>query len=99
MRSVSHGDICAAARVLLALPEADWPRQIATLLDEAHHADRYRKAFARYHPRLGTGTLMSAALARRPAPAPPVSETRHLQALAFVLEAVLARRAAGQGGC
>ncbi len=89
MREITHGDIRAAARVLLGLPETGWPRLMREMLDEAHCADRYRKAFARHHPRLGNGTLMSAAFARSPVPEPPAADPRYLAAIAASIEAVL----------
>ncbi len=92
MREITHGDIRAAARVLLVRPAADWPHVMAQMLDEAHCADRYRKSFGRHHPRLGNGTLMSAALARKPVPEPPASDPRYLATLAASIEAVLSWR-------
>ncbi len=93
MREVTHGDIRAAARVLLGHPDACWPEVMAEMLSEAHQADCYRKARGRHHPQLGNGTLMSAALARAPAPAPAPGEGAHLAALGAAIEAVLDWRA------
>ncbi len=89
MRDITHGDICAAARVLVDTPRSNWDAETARLLTEAEHADRYRRGFGIAHPRLGNGTLMAAALARAPAPAPPASDLDYLAALAAVIEAVL----------
>ncbi len=94
MREITHGDMRACARVLLGHPRAEWARLMAVMLSEAHCADRYRRVFARAHPQLGNGTLMSVALARAPAPEPPASDTRYLVALAAATEAVLDWRAA-----
>lgn len=93
MREITQGDIRLAARVLLALPEADWPHVMAEMLDAAHRADCVRKALGRSHPRLGNGTLMSAAFARGPAPEPPLSDSRYLAALCAVIRATLDWRA------
>ncbi len=89
MREITHGDVRAAARVLLSCPEKDWPLLMARMLEEAHHADCYRKAQGRIHPRLGNGTLMSAAFAMGAAPEPPASDLRYLRALGHVIAAVL----------
>ncbi|MCC5957033.1 MAG: hypothetical protein JJU07_13120 [Natronohydrobacter sp.] len=95
MREITHGDIRVAARVLLARPEVDWPALMARMLTKAHHADRYRKALGRYHPRLGNGTLMGAAFGMGVAPEPLPSDSRYLAAIGAVIEAVLDWRARG----
>ncbi|WP_071797115.1 hypothetical protein [Natronohydrobacter thiooxidans] len=89
MREITHGDIRVAARVLIARPEPEWPALMARLLEDAHHADRYRKAQGRHHPRLGNGTLMSAAFGIGVAPEPLPSDSRYLAAIRAVIEAVL----------
>lgn len=89
MREITHGDIRVAARVLFARSESDWPAVCARLLEDAHHADRYRKALGRHHPRLGNGTLMSAAFGMGAAPEPLPSDSRYLAAIRAVIEAVL----------
>ncbi|TVP72325.1 MAG: hypothetical protein EA339_06810 [Rhodobacteraceae bacterium] len=93
MREVTHGDIRAAARVLLSHAEQEWPHLVARMLVQAHHADCYRKAMGRLHPGLGNGTLMSVALAKAPVAEPPASDRRYLTAIRAVLEAVLAWKA------
>ena len=93
MRAVTLGDIRAAARVLAQHPQAARAALMAAMLQEADFADRYRKAYGRCHPRLGNGSLMSAALARaKDIPAPRLSERDGLEALALVIHAVLAWR-------
>lgn len=89
MREITHGDIRAAARVLLARPDEEWPALMARMLDEVHQADCYRKALGRVHPRLGNGTLMSTAFTLGAAPEPPVSDLHYLRALGHVIAAVL----------
>ncbi|MCC5993167.1 MAG: hypothetical protein JJT99_11650 [Rhodobacteraceae bacterium] len=93
MREVTQGDIRAAARVLAQHPACARAGLMAAMLQEADHADRYRKVFGRVHPRLGNGTLMAAALARaRARPAPRLSERDGLECLVLVVHAVLAWR-------
>ena len=89
MREITHGDIRVAARVLIARADCDWPALMAQMLADAHHADRYRKALGRHHPRLGNGTLMSAAFSMAPAPEPLPSDSRYLAAIRAAIEAVL----------
>ncbi|TVS01352.1 MAG: hypothetical protein EA407_11885 [Rhodobacteraceae bacterium] len=89
MREITHGDVRAAARVLISRPEEDWPLLMARMLEDAHHADCYRKAQVHLHPRLGNGTLMSAAFALGVPPEPPASDLRYLHALGHVIAAVL----------
>lgn len=96
MREITHGDICAAARVLLARPKHQWRAVMQQMLYEAHCADCCRKRFGRAHPRLGNGTLMSVALARGPVAGPVASDEAYLGALAAVIAAVLDWRA-GRG--
>lgn len=94
MRPVVHGDVVAAARVLWNSPDADHARLLARLLNEARWADAWRKRTGRAHPLWGDGTLMAAALMRRPGPEPSLADSRWLRCLATVLEGLVT--AAGQ---
>lgn len=78
MRPVTLGDICAAARLLLAHDQADWPAVMAALLQEAESG-------------AGNGTLMAASLRQAPPPPPPTDDPAHLRALLAVLQALVAR--------
>lgn len=94
MREITHGDICAAARVLLGCPRDNWPRVMAGLLYDAHYADCYRKRCGKVHPKLGNGTLMSVALACHPVGCHPVdcprpSDPAYLEAIGAAIQAVL----------
>jgi len=89
MRTVTQGDVAAAARALLACPEDARAALLVRLLADAHAADRYRRVFGRVHPRLGNGTLMATALARTTVPEPVVGDMAYLRALAQVIEGVL----------
>ncbi len=98
MRQVLHGDVVAAARVLLAeRPEAR-AGAFARLLAEADLADRWRRATGRAHPLHGDGSLMAAALAHRPRPEPFLSEADYLECLRVVIEGLIARRRAAARG-
>ncbi len=89
MRSLSQGDIAAAARVLLTRPEAERAGLMRWMLVEAHAADCYRRRHGRVHPGLGNGTLMAAALARGGGTAPAAGERALLCAMAEVIDGVL----------
>lgn len=92
MRPVLHGDLVAAARVLLGLPAEERPARMRQLLDAADLGDRYRRRFGRPHPRFGNGSLMAAASAW-PMPIEPGLDSReYLDCLGCAIEALLARR-------
>ncbi|KPQ06779.1 MAG: hypothetical protein HLUCCA12_09230 [Rhodobacteraceae bacterium HLUCCA12] len=94
MRAVGLGDVSAAARALMAVPEPARPALMRRLLDEAAQADRYRLRRGRAHPVLGNGTLMARALACPLADVAGPGDPAYLAALAQVIEAVLDRRCA-----
>lgn len=85
MRPARLGDATAAARVLLARPEGRWPWVMARMLAEARAADGRVRARGRPHPRWGDGSLMAAALRRRPGPEPALDDARFRRALVAVL--------------
>lgn len=89
LRAVGLGDVSAAARALLAVPEHARATLMRQLLAEASDADDYRKKKGRVHPQLGNGTLMERALACPLAELPGPGDTAYLAALAQVIEAVL----------
>ncbi len=93
MRPVTLTDLAAAARVLLALPEARRAAAMAALIVRAEAADRYRRRNGLGHPVYGNGTLLAAALAH-PAAAPEAGARDYLACLALATEAVLRHPAA-----
>lgn len=62
MRPVLHGDVSAAARVLLSVPEVDQRELMLQMLERASVADVYYKRLGRGHPVWGNGSLMAVAL-------------------------------------
>lgn len=89
MRAVTLTDLGAAARVLLALPEARRAAGAVALLARAETADRHRRETGRAHPLYGNGTLLAAALAH-PSRDPDEPGARdYLACLALVLETLL----------
>ncbi|MGY6409692.1 MAG: DUF7742 family protein [Alkalilacustris sp.] len=96
MRPLLHGDIVAAARALLALPESRWAETMTCMLTAAERADQYRKKRGKAHPRHGTGSLMAAAAAWPQVPEPALEDPDYLACLACVVAEVrkeIARRA------
>ncbi|WP_267139209.1 DUF7742 family protein [Anianabacter salinae] len=86
-----HGDVVAAARVLKGVPGSLRAALLVRLLRQTEAADRFRRAQGRLHPLWGDGSLMAAALARRPGPEPHLDDADYCDCLALVFTA-LARR-------
>ncbi len=61
MRPVLPLDVAAAARALLALPDAERNVVCQRMLAQADAADRYVRRTRKLHPHWGNGTLLSAA--------------------------------------
>lgn len=97
MQLVGLGDLAAAARAMMAVPEARRGPLLQRLLDEADLADRYRRTSGRAHPVFGNGTLMSAALARPQAHSAAPGDADYLACLAQAIDGVLDRRGRGPG--
>lgn len=94
MRPLLHGDLVAAARVLLGLAPARRPLIMARMLAAADLADRYRRRLGRPHPRFGGGSLMAAAAAWPQRPEPMPGDADYLDCLACVIAGI--RRARGR---
>ena len=91
MRTILLGDVVAAARVLLALPDGRRAAAMDQMLDQAHVAHKVFKRLGRPHPGWGDGSLMSRALASPQCREPFVSDPRYISVLVAVLEALLRR--------
>lgn len=91
MRTITHGDVTAAARAVRDLPPAARRRAVQSLLERADAADRFRKRFGRAHPFWGNGSLMAVALAASGRGEPFLSDLDYLEAMAAVVEALLDR--------
>ncbi|MBK5928306.1 hypothetical protein [Rhodobaculum claviforme] len=104
MRPVLHGDVVAAARVLLCVPEVRRGRVMAELLRAADLADRYRRVTGRVHPDFGTGSLLAASAAWTRQDEPALDDPEYLDCLVAVLVALRrrvarpARHADGRAG-
>ncbi|MDF0600932.1 hypothetical protein P1J78_09330 [Psychromarinibacter sp. C21-152] len=88
MRPVMHGDVVAAARVLVALPAGARAGRLDRLIRAAGWADRFRRRYRRAHPYWGDGSLMAVALTEDPPPEPRLSDPEYCKCLSMVLEAV-----------
>ena len=86
MRPPGHGDVIAAARVLRMQPAGRRRWCLARLLAEARAADNWCLARGGLHPRWGDGSLMSAALRRRPVPDFGPRDAEYCACLALVAE-------------
>lgn len=92
MRPISFADLEVALRVLLSVDEGQRECTMATLIEHAHVADRYRKSLGRPHPEFGSGTLMSAAQGFDMQSRSAYLATEELDAVAVIVKALLARR-------
>lgn len=97
MRPVLHGDVTAAARALLLVPEAAREALCRRMIEEADFADRYARRIGRPHRDWGNGTLMAAARARPLAEEPPLGEERYCRCLETVFRLLLEWRVARRG--
>ncbi len=85
-RRITHGDVVAAARVLIGRDEAAWAWCLCRMLREAQRADARRARTGRQHAVWGDGSLGAAALRRKPGREPPLTDAIYRRALVFVLE-------------
>ena len=81
-----HIDVVAAARVLVGHRDSRWPWLLTRMRSEAVRAQAWRAAKGRQHPIWGDGTLVAAALRRRPCREPGLTDGRYRAALIFVLK-------------
>ena len=89
MRRVMHGDVVAAARVLLAQPRKMRETTCRRLIDEADAAHRYFKRFGHSHGLWGDGSLMSAAGQHPMRPEPGFGDQDYCQCFELVLSTLI----------
>ncbi len=85
MRPVLHGDVSAAARALLAAPQADRTRLCVRMIHEAVLADGHLKRTGQLHPVFGNGSLMAVARNRALADEPGFDNLQYCQCFETVL--------------
>lgn len=97
MRTITHGDVTAAARAVRDLPAEARRGAVRAYLERADAADRFRKRFGRAHPIWGNGSLMAAVMCcGGPSAEPVLSDPGYLDAMAAVIEAILDWRRRGR---
>ena len=92
MRPVDHGDVSAAARALLMIPDPARPMRIARLLREAEIADDHRRRTGWNHPVWGNGSLMSAALRMARREEPSFEDADYVRCWMLVFDALMTHR-------
>lgn len=98
MRPVLHGDVIAAARVLLGLPEPFRVPVLRRLFHQADLAERYWRAKGKLHPLYGDGSLMSASHMRRLVAEPSLQDDEYCTCIITVFAELLRwRLRAGHG--
>ncbi|NOD34206.1 MULTISPECIES: hypothetical protein [unclassified Ruegeria] len=85
MRPVLHGDVSAAARALLTVPQAERTRLCVRMIHEAELADEHLKNTGRLHPIHGNGSLMAVARNRALADEPGFDNLQYCQCFETVL--------------
>ena len=88
MAEILFGDVIAAARVLISVPERRWGWALCRMVAEARRARRHFAEHGRQHPHYGDGTLHTAAMRRKPVPEPDLKSERYRRALIYTLERV-----------
>lgn len=91
MRRPLHGDVVSAARALLMTSPERRCWVLTRMLWEADRAQAWVATRSRAHPVWGDGTLMCAALRRRPVREPSLENADYCGCLALVFKALAAR--------
>ncbi|WP_457648937.1 DUF7742 family protein [Profundibacter sp.] len=89
MRPVLHGDVVAAALVLLRLPVLVRRDVMRDMLEQAAAADMYRKRLGKGHPLWGNGSLMAVAMRRERASEPFLDDPDYCRCLITVFSTLL----------
>ena len=92
MRPVLHGDIVAAARVLLRMPRDQRRSELWRMLKHADAADRYRKRLGKGHPKWGNGSLMAVAMGREMVGEPFLDDPEYCRCMVDVFEVLIMSR-------
>ncbi len=93
MRPVLHGDVVAAALVLLRLPVLARRDAMRDMLEQTAAADLYRKRLGKGHPAWGNGSLMAVAMWRERASEPFLDNPDYCRCLITVFSTLLEWRA------
>lgn len=93
MRPVLHGDVSAAARALLAVPQRSRRSLCIKMVAEAELADLHVQRTGRLHPDYGNGSLMTAARTRVLADEPSFDDPNYCQCFGMVLRQLIRHQA------
>ena len=91
MRRPLHGDVVSVARVLAGTRPDRRPWVLRRLFREADLAAGFVRRSGRAHPVWGDGSLMVAALKRRPRPEPSLEDGDYCRCLAMVFDVLAGR--------
>lgn len=89
MRPVLHGDVVAAARVLLKVADDERRRLMWEILWRASVADVYYKRLGRGHVSWGNGSLMAASMSYDMAPEPFLDDPTYCSCWVVVFEVLI----------
>ncbi len=89
MRPVLHGDVAAAARVLLRRPHHVRRAIMRQMLEQASIADLHYKRLKRGHPIWGNGSLMAVAITQDMAPEPFLDDQEYCRCFVTVFEELI----------
>lgn len=89
MRTVLLGDIVAAARVLMALPEYSRTATMHKMLYQAHAAHLVFKRLGKPHPQWGNGSLIGRTMSFAQYREPFSTDPNYLASLHVVITALL----------
>ncbi|WP_298847620.1 hypothetical protein [uncultured Ruegeria sp.] len=89
MRPVLHGDVSAAARALLAVPQQDREPLCIRMIYEAELADRFLERTGKLHRVYGNGSLMAVARNRVLADEPGFDDLQYCQCFETVLHQIV----------
>ena len=92
MRPVLHGDVVAAARVLLRVSVERRCTVMRQMLEQACAADQFRKRLRRGHPVWGNGSLMAMAMARPMLREPFLDDADYCRCLVVVFKMLITWR-------
>lgn len=90
MRQVFLGDVVAAARSVLEVPQHDRAAALVLMMYRAHCADKVMKRTQQPHACWGNGSLMAAATPKPTAAEPYLSDCDYLAAIRLVLSVLAA---------
>lgn len=96
MRTILLGDITAAARALLCVPQTHRPGLVTTMIKQADAAHDYHKRFRKPHPFWGNGSLMARANTEPQVTERFASDVDYLSVLQMVIAAIIVRKTLAQ---